>query len=164
MRTEALVGPGHRAPERAGPQGQANWELGSLLGVGGTGPEDSPCGQRATPSLSGARVQRVGWRPSPSAPPRAPAAAQPLSPRLWPVGHTRVYTHVETFPQTGCSLCPLQDLRVLKPVLAQVLGLGSHGQGGPCGAGLSPAHLAKSSLCLQPRTPRCPEVLGTPTI
>ena len=108
MRTEALVGPEHRAPEGAGPQGQADWELGSLLGVGGTGPEESPSGQRATLSLSGARVQRVGWRPSPSAPPRAPAAAQPLPPRLWPVGDTRVYTHVEILPQTGCSLCPLQ--------------------------------------------------------
>ena len=164
MRTEALVGPGHWAPERANPQGQADWELGSLLGVGGTGPEESACGQRATLSLSGARVQRVGWRLSPSAPPRAPAAAQPLPPRLWPVEHARVYTHVETFPQTGCSLCPLQALRVLKPVLTQVLGVGSHGQSGPCGAGLSPAHLAKSSFCLQPKTPRCPEVLGTPTI
>lgn len=32
MKTEALVGPGHQAPEGAGPQGQADWELGSLLG------------------------------------------------------------------------------------------------------------------------------------
>lgn len=79
MRTEALVGLGTGPQEKSQPQGQADWELGSLLlGVGGTGPEESACGQRATLSLSEARVQRVGWRLSPSAPPRAPAAAQHL--------------------------------------------------------------------------------------
>lgn len=75
-------------------------------------------------------MQRVGWRLSPSAPPRSPCCSPASAPRLWPVEHARVYTHVETFPQTGCSLCPLQALRVLKPVFTQVLGVGSHGQSG----------------------------------